>query len=51
MGTLPGKADWFAAMELAGVPPFNSVEEMAECVGLLASYPALKARAGSRPAQ
>ena len=45
MGTLPGKAEWFGAMEQAGVPTFNSVEEMAECAGLLARYPALKARA------
>jgi acyl-CoA synthetase (NDP forming) len=42
MGTLPGKADWFAAMEAAGVPMFNDVEEMAEAAGLLARYPALK---------
>ena len=42
MGTLPGKADWFAIMERAGVPMFNDVEEMAEAAGLLASYPALQ---------
>jgi acyl-CoA synthetase (NDP forming) len=42
MGTLPGKAEWFAAMEEAGVPTFNNVEEMAECAGLLARYPAIK---------
>lgn len=42
MGTLPEKADWFATMELAGVPMFNDVEEMAEAAGLLASYPALQ---------
>ena len=42
MGTLPGKADWFATMERAGVPMFNDVEEMAEAAGLLASYPALR---------
>ncbi len=42
MGTLPGKADWFAAMERAGVPMFNDVEEMAEAAGLLARYPALR---------
>ena len=46
MGTLPGKAEWFAALEAAGVPAFNNVEEMAECAGLLARYPALKAAAG-----
>ena len=42
MGTLPDKADWFAAMERAGVPVFNDVEEMAEAAGLLASYAALR---------
>jgi acetyltransferase len=42
MGTLPDKAGWFAAMERAGVPVFNDVEEMAEAAGLLASYPALR---------
>jgi acyl-CoA synthetase (NDP forming) len=42
MGTLPGKAEWFAAMEAAGVPMFNDVEEMAEAAGLLARYPALR---------
>ena len=42
MGTLPGKADWFATMERAGVPMFNDVEEMAEAAGLLARYPLLK---------
>lgn len=42
MGTLPGKAEWFATMERAGVPMFNDVEEMAEAAGLLASYPALR---------
>ncbi|MBU6506168.1 MAG: CoA-binding protein [Alphaproteobacteria bacterium] len=47
MGTLPGKADWFAAMEAAGVPVFNDVEAMAECAGLLVRYPALKVRAAA----
>jgi acetyltransferase len=42
MGTLPGKAEWFATMERGGVPMFNDVEEMAEAVGLLARYPALQ---------
>lgn len=48
MGTLPGKAEWFAAMERAGVPMFNDVEEMAEAAGLLARYPRLRdgARSG-----
>ncbi|SLN17482.1 CoA-binding protein [Oceanibacterium hippocampi] len=45
MGTLPKKAEWFAALEAAGVPAFNDVEAMAEVAGLLARYPALKARA------
>lgn len=47
MGTLPGKAEWFATLEAAGVPVFNDVEAMAECAGLLARYPALKTRAAS----
>jgi acyl-CoA synthetase (NDP forming) len=47
MGTLPEKAAWFAAMEAAGVPVFNDVEAMAECAGLLARYPALKADAAA----
>ena len=45
MGTLPGRAEWFAALERAGVPVFNDVEAMAECAGLLARYPALRERA------
>jgi acyl-CoA synthetase (NDP forming) len=47
MGTLPERAAWFAAMEAAGVPVFNDVEAMAECAGLLARYPALRARAAA----
>jgi acyl-CoA synthetase (NDP forming) len=47
MGTLPEKAAWFAAMEAAGVPVFNDVEAMAECAGLLARYPELKADAAA----
>ena len=47
MGTLPGKAEWFAALEAQGVPVFNDVEAMAECAGLLARYPALKRLAGA----
>jgi acyl-CoA synthetase (NDP forming) len=42
MGTLPGKAGWFATLEAAGVPCFDDVEAMAECAGLLARYPALR---------
>lgn len=45
MGTLPQQAEWFAALEAAGIPAFDDVEQMAECAGLLARYPALKARA------
>jgi acetyltransferase len=45
MGTLPGRAEWFATMEGAGVPMFNDVEEMAEAAGLLARYPTLRDRA------
>ena len=45
MGTLPDKAAWFASLEASGVPTFNDVEAMAECAGLLARYPALRARA------
>jgi hypothetical protein len=47
MGTLPGKAEWFATMERAGVPMFNDVEEMAEAAGLLARYPRLRDSARS----
>ena len=47
MGTLPGKAEWFATMEAAGVPMFNDVEEMAEAAGLLARYPILRSAAQS----
>ncbi len=45
MGTISGKADWFARMEDAGVPMFDDVEAMAECAALVARYPALRARA------
>jgi acyl-CoA synthetase (NDP forming) len=44
MGTLPEKATWFAAMERAGVPMFNDIEEMAEAAGLLARYLTLRER-------
>jgi len=47
MGTLPDKADWFAALEAAGVSCFDDVEAMAECAGLLARYPALQAAAAA----
>jgi acyl-CoA synthetase (NDP forming) len=45
MGTLPGKTEWFASLEQAGVPVFNDIEAMAECAGLLARYPALRTAA------
>jgi len=45
MGTLPDREAWFAAMERAGVPMFNDVEEMAEAAGLLARYPFLRTAA------
>ena len=44
MGTLPHKADWFAALEAAGIPVFNDSEQMAECAGILSHYPVLRAR-------
>jgi acetyltransferase len=47
MGTLTNKAAWFAALEAAGVPCFDDVEAMAECAGLLARYPALRAQAAA----
>ncbi|MBX6369744.1 MAG: hypothetical protein IRZ04_17320, partial [Rhodospirillales bacterium] len=47
MGTLEKKKAWFAALEKAGVPVFNDVEEMAECAALLARWPELKARAAA----
>jgi acyl-CoA synthetase (NDP forming) len=47
MGTLPGKADWFAKLAAAGVACFDDVESMAECAGLLARYPALRAEAAA----
>ncbi len=45
MGTISGKADWFARLEAAGIPMFDDVEAMAECAALVARYPALRARA------
>jgi acetyltransferase len=45
MGTISGRADWFARLEAAGVPMFDDVEAMAECAALVARYPALRARA------
>jgi acyl-CoA synthetase (NDP forming) len=46
MGTLEHKAQWMAAMEGAGVPLFDNVEDMAEAAGLLARYRALRERFG-----
>ena len=45
MGTISGKAEWFAQMEAAGVPMFDDVEAMAECASLVARYPGLRERA------
>jgi len=42
MGTLERKAEWMASMEAAGVPMFDSAEDMAEAAGLLARYRALR---------
>jgi acetyltransferase len=38
MGTLEHKSAWMTAMETAGVPMFDNVEDMAEAAGLLARY-------------
>jgi acyl-CoA synthetase (NDP forming) len=46
MGTLEHKGEWSAAMEAAGVPMFDDVEDMAQAAGLLARYRALHASAG-----
>ncbi len=35
MGTLPHKQTWFATLEHAGVPMFNSAEDMATAAGIL----------------
>jgi acyl-CoA synthetase (NDP forming) len=42
MGTLEQKPQWMAAMEAAGVPMFDDVEDMAVAAGLLASYRSLR---------
>jgi acyl-CoA synthetase (NDP forming) len=47
MGTLPDKTGWFAKLEAAGVACFDDVESLAECAGLLARYPALRAEAAA----
>lgn len=36
MGTLEGRAGWFAALESAGVPAFGDAEEMCVAAGMLA---------------
>ena len=38
MGTLEHKSAWMAAMEIAGVPMFDNVEDMAEAAAMLARY-------------
>jgi acyl-CoA synthetase (NDP forming) len=38
MGTLPGKKNWFGALETAGVPAFDDGEEMAIAAGIAARY-------------
>jgi acetyltransferase len=35
MGTLEGRAEWFAALESAGVPAFGDAEEMCAAAGML----------------
>jgi acetyltransferase len=47
MGTLARKAEWFGALQRAGIPAFDDAEAMAECAALLARYPALRARAAA----
>jgi hypothetical protein len=44
MGTLEHRSAWSAAMEAAGVPMFDDVEDMALGAGLLARYRTLQAR-------
>ncbi len=44
IGTLPGKKEWFAKMEEAGVPMFNNVEDMADAAGILAAYNRIRAK-------
>ena len=46
MGTLEHKAQWMVAMESAGVPMFDDVEDMAQAAGLLARYRALHQSSG-----
>ncbi len=42
MGTLERRAEWMQAMESAGVPMFDNVEDMAVATGLLARYRLLR---------
>jgi acetyltransferase len=44
MGTLPGREEWFARLETAGVPAFNDGEEMAIAASYAARYRALRER-------
>ena len=43
MGTLPERAGLAGTLAAGGVPLFGDIEEMAECAGLLAQYPPLRA--------
>ena len=42
MGTLEHKAEWMGAMEAAGAPMFDNVEDMAVAAGLLARHRSLR---------
>ncbi|PWT70550.1 MAG: hypothetical protein C5B46_09305 [Proteobacteria bacterium] len=42
MGTLEHKADWVSAMEAAGVPLYDNVEDMAQAAGMLHRYRTLR---------
>ncbi|GMV57184.1 MAG: hypothetical protein AMXMBFR72_03030 [Betaproteobacteria bacterium] len=44
MGTLTGRAEWFAALEAAGVPMFDDGEAMVRAAGLLARYRRVRER-------
>jgi len=47
MGTLPGKKDWFAMLEAAGVPAFDDAEEMAVAAGIAARYGEMRRTLGA----
>jgi acyl-CoA synthetase (NDP forming) len=42
MGTLPGRKEWFATLESAGVPAFDDAEDMAIAAGIAARYGKLR---------